>query len=81
MTFIKQNLFLALLSMTIAVFLGCDTTKTIYKSSSSKKDFITINAVTLTHCGCTHLYIGNFKNGKKDFQLFYNDNLARKTIL
>ena len=36
--------------------------------------------MTLSHCGCTHLYVDNFKDGKKDFQIFYNDNLARKTI-
>lgn len=60
--------------------MGCDTTRNIYKSSTSKKDNLTINAVTLTHCGCTHIYADNYKNGKLTFQIFYNDNLARKTI-
>ena len=41
---------------------------------------MTINAVTLTHCGCTQLYANNYKNGKLASQVFYNDNLARKTI-
>jgi len=41
---------------------------------------LTINAVTLTHCGCTQLYADNYKNGKLISQVFYNDNLARKTI-
>ena len=59
---------------------GCDTTRNIYKSSNSKKDYLTVNAVTLTHCGCTHIYAESFKNGRREFAIFYNDNVARKTI-
>jgi hypothetical protein len=71
---------LILIGLTLFTISGCDTTKNIYKSSSSKKDYVTINAVTLTHCGCTEIYAESFKNGKREFQIFYNDNLARKTI-
>jgi hypothetical protein len=66
--------------LTIFLLVSCDTTKNIYKSYSSKKDYITINAVTLSHCGCTEIYVESFKNGKQAFQIFYNDNIARKTI-
>jgi hypothetical protein len=55
-------------------------TSTIYKSSDSKKDYYIVNATTLSHCGCTDLHIDNYKNGKKEFNLFYNGNIARKTI-
>lgn len=66
--------------LTLFAISGCDTTKSIYKSSSSKKDYVTIKAVTLSHCGCTEIYAESFKDGKKEFQIFYNDNLARKTF-
>ena len=69
-----------LIGLTLFAMLGCDTTKNIYKSSTSKKDYVTIKAVTLSHCGCTEIYAESFKNGKREFQIFYNDNLARKTI-
>ena len=55
-------------------------TVTVYKSSDSKKNYYIVKATTLSHCGCTELYIDNFKNGHKDFTLFYNDKVARKTI-
>ena len=60
--------------------ISCDTTRNVYASSPSKTNHLTIKAVTLSHCGCTHLYADNVKNGRKDFQIFYNDNLARKSI-
>lgn len=74
--------FLSSMALGLAVFAitSSDTTRNIYKSSSSKSDYFTINAVTLTHCGCTEIYAESFKNGKREFQIFYNDNLARKTI-
>jgi len=77
----KQSYFhLTLISLTLLFLVGCNTTRTIYKSSNSKKDYVTINAVTLSHCGCTEIYAESFKDGKREFQIFYNDNLARKTI-
>lgn len=69
-----------IIGLTLFIICGCDTTKNIYKSSSSKKDYITINAVTLSHCGCTEIYAESFKNGKREFEIFYNGNLARKTF-
>ena len=68
------------LGLTVFVITSCDTARNIYKSSSSKNDYFTINALTLTHCGCTEIYAESFKNGKREFQIFYNDNLARKTM-
>ncbi len=62
------------------LFLGCNSTKTIYKSSTTQYGRFTIKAVTLTHCGCTHIYINHYQKGKKDFDIFYNDKVARKTI-
>ena len=68
------------IGLTILLIAGCDTTKTIYKSSTSKKDYLTIKAVSLTHCGCTELYADHYKNDKLVFQIFYNDKVVRKTI-
>ena len=80
MTLRRQFLPTIALGLTVFVITSCDTTRNIYKSSSSKNDYFTIKAVTLTHCGCTEIYAESFKNGKRGFQIFYNDNLARKTI-
>lgn len=55
-------------------------TKTIYKSSSSKKDYYIIKATTLSHCGCTNLAITNYKNGKKTFIIDYTNNRVSKTV-
>jgi hypothetical protein len=80
MTLKKTLLRFIFIVLTIFLFVGCDTTKNIYKNYSSKKDYVTINAVTLSHCGCTEIYAESFNNGKRVFQIFYNDNIARKTI-
>ena len=80
MTARQSNFNLLLLCFTTVIMTSCDTTRNIYKNSTSKKDYLEINAVTLTHCGCTHLYADNYKNGKLTFQIFYNDNIARKTL-
>ena len=77
--------------MTITILPGCNTigmllfyrdsrTSSVYRNSDSKKDYYIVKATTLSHCGCTELYVDNFKNGKIEFNIFYNENLARKTI-
>jgi len=76
---LKKSSYLILIGLTIAIA-GCDTTRNIYKSSSSKKSYFTVNAVTLSHCGCTEIYAETFENSRRQFQIFYNDKLARKTI-
>ncbi len=72
--------YLTLSTLILIAISGCNTTRNIYKSGTSKKDYVSISAVTLTHCGCTEIYAASFKSGKMDFQIFYNDHLARKTI-
>src|SRR6187455_1877823 len=79
-TTVKKFSYLMVIALTIAFLGGCDTTKNLYKSSSSKKNYFTIKAITLSHCGCTEIYAESFENGRKEFQIFYNNNLARKTI-
>ena len=71
---------LIFISLTIILVVGCDSTRTIYKSSASKNEYLTIKAVNLTHCGCTELDADHYKNGKLIFQIFYNDIIVRKTI-
>jgi hypothetical protein len=74
-----------------ALFCGCaavgmilfyrdSTTTRVYRSSDSKKDYYTIDANTLSNCGCTRLYIDNFKNGKKIFSIVYEGGVASKTV-
>jgi len=59
---------------------GCDSTRTLYKSSDAKKDFWTVNAYTMSHCGCTQLFAEKYRNGKNEFQIMYTDDFARKDI-
>ncbi len=80
MTFNKNFLHFIFIGLTISLINSCDTSKNIFTSSTSKKDYLTIKAVTLSHCGCTEFYAESFKNGKIEFQIYYNDNLARKTF-
>lgn len=62
------------------ILVGCDSTRTLYKSADSKKDFWIVNAYTMSHCGCTQLFVENYKNGRHNFRLLYTDNIARKHI-
>lgn len=34
----------------------------------------------MSHCGCTQLFVENYKNGKNDFQIMYTDNFAQKNV-
>jgi hypothetical protein len=76
----RSALYLFLVGLSTFFALGCNTTKTIYRSSTSNKDYQAIKAVTLSHCGCTHIYASNDKNGELTFEILYTDNLARKTV-
>jgi hypothetical protein len=67
-------------SLGMLLFYRDSKTRTVYKSSESKQNYYIVNATTLSHCGCTDLHIDSYKNGKKEFNLFYNGNIARKTI-
>lgn len=73
-------LILTSCSLGYFLFYKDSKTKNIYRSSASKKNYYAIKATTLSHCGCTDLHIENYKNGKKEFHLFYNGTIARKTI-
>lgn len=64
----------------LGVLISCDSTRTLYTSSDNKKDSWTVNAYTLTHCGCTQLFVEKYKNGRNQFQVMYTDNIARKDI-
>ena len=80
----------AIYFLTTSLLTGCSVgfllfyrdskTTTIYRSSTSKINYYVIKATTLSHCGCTDLNIEYYKNGKPNFNLFYNGNIARKTI-
>lgn len=77
MSYRKIFIFFAL----IPTLVSCDTTRTIFKSQHSEDSYYTIKALTLSHCGCTFLYVNHYKNGEQDFQILYNDKIARKTLL
>ena len=64
----------------LAVSIACDSVRTIYQSSETKKNSWTVNAYTMSHCGCTQLFVEKYRNGKPEFQIMYTDNFARKNI-
>ncbi len=83
--FFSSTLILAAVLMTgcavgMLLFYRDSKTTTVYKSSNSKKDYFIVKATTLSHCGCTDIFIDNYRNGRKEFTLFYNGNIAQKSI-
>jgi hypothetical protein len=77
-----MNRSIVLLALVLMGILGvsCDTTRHLYRSSASKKDYWTLRAFTLSHCGCTQLFADSYKNGNREFGIFYADNVARKWV-
>lgn len=84
-------IFFASILVTTTMLVGCNTigmllfyrdarTRTVYRSPGGKKNYFIIKATTLSHCGCTELFIANYKAGKRNFYISYNGNTARKTI-
>jgi hypothetical protein len=71
---------IAIFTVTTLVLAACDSTRLLYKSADSKKDYWIVNAFTMSHCGCTQLFVENYKNGRHDFRIMYTDNVARKSI-
>jgi hypothetical protein len=55
-------------------------TTTIYKSTGSRKDHYEIKAHTLSHCGCTDLYVDGYIRKTKEFTIRYSDRLVSKII-
>jgi len=64
----------------MCLIFGCDTTRNLYKSESSKTEKWILKSVALSHCGCTQLYVDYYSKDRLDFQIMYIDKLARKTI-
>lgn len=65
-----------LLNLIMIVLNGCllykeTSTNSIYRSSNSKKDYLTINVFSQSHCGCTDVYAQNFSNGKLTYEFYY----------
>lgn len=87
----RSTIILTLSVLTFCIATGCNSlgmllfyrdakTETVFRSSESKKDYFIIKATTLSHCGCTDLYVDNYNQGRKDFNIFYAENVARKTV-
>jgi hypothetical protein len=82
---LNRCLQLLFLSFVMLVMSGCgalamlftykDVRKeTVFRSSSSRKNYYEIKAITLSHCGCTYLSIDHFRNRDKQFHWYYNYN-------
>ena len=59
---------------------GCDSTRKLFRSDDDKRSFWTIDAYTMSHCGCTQLFADKYEDGKKEFEIMYTDNVAWKYI-
>jgi hypothetical protein len=64
----------------LLVLAGCDSTRTLYQSAGPKTSSWTVNAYTMSHCGCTQLFVEKYRNGRNEFQIMYTDDFARKSI-
>jgi len=73
----KEIVLVCFISVTIV---SCDSTRTLYTSSKSKRDYWTVKAYTMSHCGCTHLYVENFEKGRHVSQIQYQNEGAAKRI-
>lgn len=62
------------------ITVSCDSTRILFTSSKSKKDYWTVKAYTMSHCGCTHLYVENFEKGRHVSQIQYQNEGAIKRI-
>ncbi len=52
----------------------------LYRSGNSKKNYLEVKATTLSHCGCTHLFVSNYENRKQSFNILYTPQTVIKTI-
>lgn len=56
-------------------------TTSVYRSRESRKNYYEIEAVTLSHCGCSYLTLHNYSNKKVSFRMFFNyETFSGKTI-
>lgn len=74
---IKAVLFVCCISVVAS---SCNTTRTLFTSSKSKQDYWTVKAYTMSHCGCTELYVENFEKGRHVSQIQYRSEGAVKRI-
>jgi hypothetical protein len=66
--------------MIVCQFCSCNTTKTVYQNKVARNEKWVVQTFTLSHCGCTDLYVNYFDHKKLRFQIHYTDTIARKTI-
>ncbi|HMD01023.1 MAG TPA: hypothetical protein VKH37_12755 [Ferruginibacter sp.] len=66
----------------LLIFLiSCDSVSTLYKSPEVNHAHYKIKVANLTHCGCNEIYVKHYKDGRKDFIIFYGDWLPSKLLL
>lgn len=73
---INKSLSLILFILATAFLTSCflykeTTTKSIYRNSNSKKNYLTVKTFTHSHCGCTDIYAQKFDNGKLTYEFYY----------
>lgn len=58
---------------------ACNTTRVAYTSPKQGGNYYKIRVVTLSHCGCTHIYVDQYNNSRKTFQIFYSGSIVKKS--
>jgi hypothetical protein len=72
MNLVKTLLLFFLTSTLTGCFLIKEaSTDVVYRNSKSRKDYLTINTFTHSHCGCTDIYAQKFAKGKLTYALYY----------
>jgi hypothetical protein len=76
---LKQTNLLNVFVLVLTVA-GCDTSKIIFRESSSKSDFLEIKKINYAHCGCAHVYAEKYIGGRKFFSITYRNEGTIKSI-
>jgi hypothetical protein len=62
---------LATTLITSCFFYKETSTNIVYKSTTSKRNYLAIKTFTHSHCGCTDIYAQRFDNGNLAYEFYY----------
>lgn len=73
---IKRLFLLSILFTKSFLLTGCflykeTRSQSIYRNSKSKRNYLTVNTFTHSHCGCTDIYAKKFENGNLTYAFYY----------
>ena len=69
--FFLTTIILSSLALSSCFLLKDTITSSIYRSSKSKRNYLTVNTFIHSHCGCTDMFAQKFDKGKLTYELYY----------